>query len=307
MAGLFAFLRYLRLKFLVSIFRLIFRLIASSPSPKPDSVLRIPSRDKHRTIKAHVYKPSAEYAETKGPYPILINFYGSGFVLPLHGGDDDFCRHIVTTTSYVVLDVEYRLAPENPFPAAINDVEDAVKYVLGRPDEYKISCVSLSGFSSGGTLALVAPTLFPRGTFQSVIAFYPATDLARDPSLRRAPASKEEPRTSFWTPILREATLGEMDPRDPRISPIYADTLNYPANMLVVTGELDSMALEAEELAERIKAEGAASGRNVILRRMKGCGHDFDKEAKDDVCVQARDETYGLAVDMLKKVVDESS
>jgi len=307
MSGFFALVRYLRLKFLVSIFRLLFRLLASSPRPKPDSVLKIPSRDKYRIIRAHIYKPSTEYTENKVPYPVLLNFYGSGFVLPLHGGDDAFCRHIATATGYVVLDIEYRLGPEHPFPAPMNDAEDAIKYVLGRPDKYKTSCVSVSGFSSGGTLALIAPTLFPPDTFQSAIAFYPATDLARDPSLRKPPGSNEEPRSSFWTPILREACLGEMDPRDPRISPIYADTLNYPASMLVVTGELDKLALEAEELAERVKAESIASGRNVILRRMKGCGHDFDKEDKDDVCVRARDETYGLAVDMLKKVAGISA
>jgi acetyl esterase/lipase len=101
--------------------------------------------------------------------------------------------------------------------------------------------------------------------------------------------------------------MGKMDPRDPRISPAFADTSNYPANMLVVTGELDSSALESEELAEKAKTEGAVSGRNVIIRRMKGCGHGFDKKNTDEACVSAKDETYGLAVDILKKIVAESS
>jgi acetyl esterase/lipase len=199
------------------------------------------------------------------------------------------------------------LAPEHPFPAAVNDVEDAIKYVLNQPEEYNTLQVSVSGFSSGGTLALVALTLFPPGTFQSAIAFYPATNLARDPGLRRSPAPNAKPRSPFWTRIFRDAYIGKMDPRDPRISPAFADTSNYPANMLVVTGELDSSALESEELAEKAKTEGAVSGRNVIIRRMKGCGHGFDKKNTDEVCVSAKDETYGLAVDILKKIVAESS
>jgi hypothetical protein len=73
-----------------------------------------------------------------------------------------------------------------------------------------------------------------------------------------------------------------------------------------VTGELDSSALESEALAEKAKIEGAASGRNVDIRRMKECGHGFDKKDKDEVCVSARDETYGLAVDILKKIVGQS-
>lgn len=305
MASLLAFVRYLRLKFLVSFCRLAVKLLASPPKPKPDSVLRIPSRDNRRTIKAHLYKPSTEGAVSGVPRPALINFHGSGLAIPFHGLDDGFCRLIATVAGYVVLDVEYRLAPEHPFPAAINDVEDAVKYVLDRPEEYKTSQVSVSGFSSGGTFALVAPTLFPRDTFQSLIAFYPATNLARDPGLRKAPVPGKE-RSPFWTRIFRESYIRDMDPRDPRISPAYADTSNYPANMLVVTGELDTSALEAEELAEKAKTEGQASGRNVVLRRMKGCGHGFDKRNKDKFLVQARDETYGLAVDMLKKAASES-
>ncbi|KAF7177618.1 hypothetical protein CNMCM7691_005947 [Aspergillus felis] len=281
-------------------------MLASPPRPRPDSVLRIPSRDNRRTIKANVYKPSEKHAGSKGPHPVLVNLYGSGLAIPLYGADDGFCRFIAATTGYVVLDVEYRLAPEHPFPAAVHDVEDAVKYVLDRPGEYQTSQVSVSGFSSGGTLALVAPTLFPRGTFQSVIAFYPATDLARDPSMRKPPAANAKPRSAFWTRIFREAYIGDMDPRDPRISPAYADTSKYPANMLVVTAELDSSALEAEDLAKKAEAEGIASGRNVVIRRMKECGHAFDKKNKDEACVQARDEAYGLAVDMLKKVAGES-
>jgi acetyl esterase/lipase len=98
-----------------------------------------------------------------------------------------------------------------------------------------------------------------------------------------------------------------MDPRDPRISPAYADASKYPANMLVVTAELDSSALAAEDLAKKAETEGLASGRNVILRRMEECGHAFDKKKTDRTCVQARDEAYGLVVDMLRKVAGESS
>jgi len=304
MTSIFSILRYLRLKFLVSFIRFASKLLAPFPKPKPDSILRIPSRDKRYTIKIHLYKPSTEGVGENGPHPVLISFYGSGFALTHHGMDDSFCRHIATATDYVVLDVQYRVGPENPFPASINDVQDAVKYVFDHPDEYKTSQVSVSGFSSGGTLALVTPLLFPRGTFRSVTAFYPATDLASDPALRRPPAANAKPRSTYWTKVFRQGYIGEMDARDPRISPAYADTANYPSDVLVVTGELDSSALEAEELAEKIKNDTQAGRRNVVIRRMKGCGHGFDKKNKYKVDIEARDETYGLVVDMLKKVAN---
>lgn len=166
MTGPYAFLRYLRLKILVSFFRVLAKFLEPPLTPKPDAVLRIPSRDNRRAIKAHLYKPFTGEAGNGGPHPVLINFYGSAFVLPLHGADDNFCRLIATKTDYVVLDVDYRIGPEDPFPAAIHDVEDAITYVLNRPEKYKTSQVSVSGFSSGGTLALIAPTLFASGTFQ---------------------------------------------------------------------------------------------------------------------------------------------
>jgi acetyl esterase/lipase len=297
------FLRYLYLKLLVTFSRVLIKLLGSPLRPRPDDVVQIPSRDKRRTIKAHVYKPHVAGAGSSNPAPVLINLYGSGLAIPLHGMDDDFCRLVADTTGYVVLDVNYCLAPEHPFPAALNDVEDAVKYVLDHPNEYQASQISISGFSSGGTLALAAAsTTLPRGTFQSLIAFYPATNLFQDPSLRKAPVPGGKDRSPFWTRIFRESYIRGMDPRDPRISPAFADTSNLPANMLFVTGELDQSAVEAEELAERAKNDGQVIGRDVIIRRMKGCGHAFDKKLTGEVSVAAKNETYELAIEMLKKV-----
>ncbi|KAJ5471338.1 carboxylesterase [Penicillium desertorum] len=301
MAGFLALVRYPLLKVLVTFSRLLIKLLTSQPSPRPDYLLQVPSRDKHRTIKVHVYKPNVEVAGSSKPAPVLINLYGSGLAIPLHGIDDDFCRFVTKATGYVVLDVNYCLAPEYPFPAALNDVEDTIQYVLNHPNEYQASQVSVSGFSSGGTLALAASALLPHGTFQSLIAFYPATNLSQDPSLRKAPAPGGKERSSFWTRIFRESYIREMDPRDPRISPAFADTSNFPANMLFVTGELDASAVEAEDLAERAKSEGHATGKEVIIRRMKGCGHAFDKKLTGEILVSARNEAYALAVNILNK------
>jgi hypothetical protein len=80
MADPLALVCYLRLKFLVSIFRLLVTLtnvLKSLPKPKPDSVLKIPSRDNGRFIKAHLYKPVAEGSRIGNPRPVLINFCGS--------------------------------------------------------------------------------------------------------------------------------------------------------------------------------------------------------------------------------------
>lgn len=307
MGGFLAIARYLYLKVLVTFSRLLIKLLTVSPTPRPDDLLQVPSRNKHRTIKVHVYKPHVKDAESVKPVPVLISLCGTGLAIPFHGLDDDFCRFIARTTGYVVLDIDYSLAPESPFPAALHDVEDTVHYVLDHPEEYQTSQISVSGFSSGGTLALAASTTLPRGTFQSLIAFYPATDLSQDPSLRKAPVPGGKDRSPFWTRIFRESYIRGMDPRDPRISPAFADTSQFPANMLFVTGELDASAVEAEELAERAKNDGHADGREVIIRRMKGCGHAFDKKLTGEIVVLARKEAYELVASMLRKVSKSAS
>ncbi|KAI0108990.1 putative carboxylesterase [Nemania sp. FL0031] len=301
MKQLLAALRYFRLKLLVSSIRLLVRLLTPPVRAKPDTVLRVPSRGADRTIRAHIYSPPAVASEAVGiPRPVLINCFGSGFALPLFGGDDLFCREISQRTGHVVLDIDYRLGPENPFPAALNDVEDAVHYVLSRPDTYDVTAISISGFSSGGTLALVVPTLFPANTFRSVVAFYPSVDMAKDPGERRAPV--DGPKTGrsplFWTRLFREGYIGDMDPRDPRISPLYGNNMKCVRDILIVTAEYDASALEAEEFAKKLKGDGQATGGQVVLRRMRECGHGFDKSKKH---VAARTESYNTVVNLLNQ------
>lgn len=293
-----ALLRYFCVKLLVSIFRFIGRIAEPRRESSRDSILSIPSRDKERSIKVNVYRSSNASADK--PLPVLINFFGGGFVLPLHGADDYFCRRMADEAGYIVLDVDYRLAPENPFPAAINDAEDAIKYVLDHPQAFDTSSVSVSGFSSGGTCALAALSLFPRDTFKAAVTFYPSTNAAQDPSLRKAPVQVEGGKQppAFLSNLFRNAYFGNADPRDPRISPIHADVSAYPKHMVMVTAEMDGFALEAEALAERASGEG---NRNVVIRRMKHVGHNFDKQASD-ACQQAREESYGLAVQTLRAV-----
>ncbi|PMD49024.1 putative carboxylesterase [Hyaloscypha variabilis F] len=304
--GLLDFLRYLRLKFLISSLRLLVRLLVPPPAPKPDSVLRIPSRDKGRTIKIHVYNPRGGVGSAgREPHPVLINCFGGGFAMQYHGADDGFCRYIATHTNHVVLDVQYRVAPEDPFPAAVNDAEDAAKYVLGHSDEYQTAHVSLCGFSSGGTLALVTSTLFAHGTFQSLIGFYPSPSMAGDPSERKAPVPGRA-RRAFWTKLFREAYIRDKDPRDPRISPAFADTTNFPQEILIFTADHDISATGMEALAEKIKTEGKAGGRNVVVRRMENCDHGFDKLKKHEHQMEAGREAYSQAVDLLKRLESES-
>jgi acetyl esterase/lipase len=288
-------LTYLFDRCLAAILRFIVGL-AANISATPDEVRHIKSRDAGRTIKIHLYQPPGS-----APSPVLINFHGSGFMLPLHGGDDEFCRRISRETKYTVLDARYRLAPEHPFPAALNDVEDAIQYVLSRPDEFDLAHVALSGFSAGGNLAMsAAANLFPRDTFSSLLAFYPVTNLSLDPALKSAPVSGGRVIPLSVSRLFNRCYIpAAVDRRDPRISPLFAQTDRFPQHVLMITADSDHLALEAEELAYKIKD---LEGWHVVSQRMDKCSHGWDKHAKPGTPqYEAKERAYQLAVDMLNE------
>ncbi|KAJ2980867.1 hypothetical protein NUW58_g6831 [Xylaria curta] len=128
--------------------------------------------------------------------------------------------------------------------------------------------------------------------------------MVKDPGQRRAPV--EGPRTGraplFWTRLFRKGYLADKDPRDPRISPLYADTSKHSVDTLIFTAEYDVSASETEEYAKNAGETGQAAGRRVILRRMRGCGHGFDKSEKN---AGLRAEAYSIVVDLLTRNLDD--
>ncbi|KAL1881070.1 hypothetical protein Plec18167_003612 [Paecilomyces lecythidis] len=295
-----SYLRYFWLKCLATALRTLVRFLQRGrPRPNPDDVLHLPSRDTGRLIKAHLYHPRAE-SRTK-PSPILLNFHGSGFVLPAHGSDGEYCRFIANNTNYTVLDVQYRLAPEYPFPAAFHDVEDVVKHVLSQPDVYDAKRVALSGFSAGANLSVTvssSSSLLPRETFSKVILFYSPADLHQDPAEKKAPDNTGKQIPAFISRFFHNCYLPPgVDRRDPRISPLYAAPETIPNNLLVITGDQDPFAFEMEEVANKA---AALPGRNVVIKRMEKCTHAWDKDAKEGtIQAQAKDEAYRLAAEFL--------
>ncbi|KAF2035657.1 esterase/lipase [Setomelanomma holmii] len=262
-----------------------------------DEILQIPSRDEGIPIKVHVYKSK----NPTTPSPVLINFHGSGFVIPMHGSDDDFCLHVAKSTPYTVLDVQYRLAPENMFPAGAQDAEDVVRYVLSRPQEFDVKNVSVSGFSAGANFALgLAGAVFPRDIFRHVVAFYPPVNLAKDPGTKVAPDPSGRPIPAYIAGVFNDCYLPVGVARDqPLVSPSFIEAERWPDSMLVITCAQDNLAPEAEELVEKIKGVG---GSGVRHERMEGVGHAWDKEAKAGTVQEERKRrAYALAAEILTK------
>ncbi|KAJ6161237.1 hypothetical protein N7470_004633 [Penicillium chermesinum] len=241
--------------------------------------------------------------------PVLINFCGSGFILATFGSDDEYCRYVANSTDYTVIDVQYRLAPENPFPAAYNDGEDVVKWVLSQPDRFDPAQVSLSGFSAGANIALSISSSSQcfnhdekQNTFRTIICFYGPTDMnVPTPEKTQSDSSNWIMRKIFpgFSHLCHKClNMGQVDPKDPRISPSYADPQSFPDRSLFISAAQCSFGIEAEKLSQKI---GAVEGKFSAAIRMNGCAHGWDKEAvRGTSQCRAKDEAYAAAVKILK-------
>lgn len=278
--------------------------------PNPDEIIFVPSRDSGRTIRTNVYGKPIEGK----PSPVLINFCGSGFVLPTYGNDDEYCRFVADKTEYTVIDVQYRLAPENPFPAAFNDAEDVVKWVQTQPQRFDASCISLSGFSAGANIALAVASSSDlyggrngESLFNTLVSIYGPTDLAlptpEKPVVDNSNWIMRKIFPKFSHTCHKLLNPQNIDPRDTRLSPGFSDPQNFPDNTLFITADQCAFAIEAEKLSEKISS---VEGKVSLCRRMTECAHGWDKEAiRGTSQCESKDEAYALVVSSLQRGEDD--
>jgi acetyl esterase/lipase len=147
-------------------------------------------------------------------------------------------------------------------------VEDAVKYVLSRPEEYDPTRLSIGGFSAGANMSLALSGLaFPAKTFRSVLAFYPPTDLSIDPYNRVQPEPAPTNIPSWIVSVFNDCYFRGQDPKQLLLSPMFIDAAKFPDNILIITCGQDPLAFEGEELAKKLK-DGK---RHVVSQRRRTC------------------------------------
>jgi acetyl esterase len=222
-------------------------------------------------IPVRVYTPDGE-----GPFPVVAYLHGGGWVFMGIETHDWICRRLANAAGAIVVSVEYRLAPEHPFPAPLDDCMAVVHWLASKADELggDPNRLAVAGDSAGGNLA-AAVTLAsraadgPRVAAQALV--YPVTDAAcATPSfvqnaegyLLTASAMRW-----FWQQYLGD----DGNPDDGYASVLrHADLTDLPPT-LVITAEFDPLRDEGEAFAEHL----AAAGTDVTLRRFDGMVHGF--------------------------------
>ncbi|MCS7024228.1 MAG: alpha/beta hydrolase [Bryobacteraceae bacterium] len=238
----------------------------------PETVPRVEDRRTAAGTPVRIYS-----AATEAPAPALVYFHGGGWVLCNLDTHDVMCRAIANRARAVVVSVDYRLAPEHRFPAAVEDCYEAACWVADHAAKLGIDDrrICVGGDSAGGNLAAVV-CLRAREEqgpqFGGQILIYPVTDLASFDTPSYHEFGENHNLTRSLMEWFRNHYLA--DPQDafhPYASPLRANDLSRLPPALVITAECDPLRDEAERYAERLREAGVA----VTLRRYAGMIHPF--------------------------------
>jgi acetyl esterase len=227
------------------------------------------------TIKTRLYRAEAASGTLQ---PVLLYFHGGGFVIGDLDTHDRICRALCDASGAAVIAVDYRLAPEHPFPAPVDDAVAAFEWLLGAAEELELDAgrISVGGDSAGGLLsAYVAQIARDRGIkLAAQLLYYPVVDMTMSyPSYAeyadQPPISKAVLKW-FWDHYLGTSPSGETL-ADPKASPIRAVSLADVAPAFIVTAGLDPLRDEGEAYARRLSQEGV----EVVYQCCFGTIHGF--------------------------------
>jgi acetyl esterase/lipase len=247
-----------------------FALLVASGAGEPQAVHAVEIGE-IAGVPVRIYRPSPEAG-----LPVVVYLHGGGWTIGSAEQFDPITRQLANASGAIVLSVDYRLAPEHPFPAPLDDCWAVVRSVAKHAGEFEGDGgrIAVAGDSAGGNLAAVCALLArdaggPELALQVLV--YPVTDCEFGTESYRANATgmvlTEDDMRWFWDCYARAGA----DPTDWRLSPLRAPTVAGVAPALVITAEHDPLRDEGEAYADRLREAGVS----VELRRYDAMVHAF--------------------------------
>lgn len=244
------------------------------------SIDGLPNRVETRELEvtpgpgARLYLPPGQ---GDGPRPTLVYLHGGGWVVASVAILDPFCRLLCEAAGVNIVSVEYRLAPEHPYPAGLEDTLASFRWVAAHAAEWggDVTRLALGGDSAGANLAAVAANrLCGEGegeALRALMLLYPATD---HPNADHPSYTENASGYGLDASLMRwfwEQYAAHVSPDDPNVSPLRAPALPTLPPTLVATAEYDPLRDEGIAYAGKLRAAGTA----VTHLHSPDMGHNF--------------------------------
>jgi acetyl esterase len=257
-------------------------------------------------IPARLYLPGGDERHSAAAAgPVILYAHGGGWVLGDLEYADALCRHLATRTHRRVVSVDYRLAPEHPFPAAFEDVTAAMSWIASSPPVLgaKVSAIALAGDSAGGGLVAAAALhreQTPSAPVVALLMFYPVTDISRTTSSYEQFAAdfvlEAEDMHYFAAAYAPAAEVR----RDSRVSPLRAESLAALPPTTLLTCGLDILRDEGRAFAAHLARDG------VDITYIEVRGHTHGMATMRGALPSARD-PINRAIDAFRVHIDQAT
>ncbi len=240
-------------------------------------ILDLPRAPLQRVEKLQLAgRPARLYAPTTAPLPVLLYLHGGGFTIGDLETHDSLCRQLALRAGIAVVALDYRLAPEHRFPAAVDDTIGALRELVARGAALGLDCsrLAVGGDSAGGTLAAVAALQARDDGLPLALQL-----LVTPGTCARADT---ESHARFGKGYLLDAEaiawffdhyIDDAQKDDWRFAPLHAEDHEGLAPACVILAEADPLVDEGLAYADRLRASGVA----VQLELFRGVTHDFIK------------------------------
>ncbi|MGH3495089.1 MAG: alpha/beta hydrolase [Sciscionella sp.] len=251
-------------------------------------------RAEGREIPVRIYRPGIDV-----PHNTLVFYHGGGWVIGDLETHDLACRQLCNELGATVLAVDYRLAPENPFPAGLDDTVAATRWALSHVDELggDPARLAIGGDSAGGNFAAVVAQELRTERIAAQLLIYPATD-----------SSKRYPSADAYADgyLLDSASMRLFEssyfvdpsmPTDPRVSPLLAVDLSGLPPAVVITAEFDPIGDQGNAYAEAL----AKAGNTVLHKQFPALTHGF---VNFGPFVPAADDAIKQTIAMLQELLN---
>lgn len=215
------------------------------------------------------------YPEGPGPFPITVFFHGGGFIACGLDTHDNICRCLAVRAGTLVVSVDYRLAPEAPFPAAVEDAIAALDWVRQHAATIggDAGRIAVAGDSAGGNLAAVAAQYAKAQNWplRHQLLLYPVTDCADESASYRLFSQGYYLTAEMMRWFRQQYLPGTADAADPRASPLRQPDFGGLAPATIVTAEFDPVRDEGEAYALSLRLAGVPAE----LQRWPGQIHGY--------------------------------